>query len=107
MKKEIRNHAAHLGLTFERLVGALFLPSEITMFESDSDHYAELISSRRRWVKISDLIVPGATTVEMALCHLLWLQGIGRVVVEDADPYCGALLLGLRLPAAGKGGEYC
>ena len=102
MKKEINNHAAHLGLTFERLTATLFLPSELSLIEQDAEHFAELVSSRRRWVRVCDLVVPGVTTEEMALCHLLWLQGIGRVVVEDADPYCGALLLRLSLPTAGK-----
>lgn len=33
----------------------------------------------------------------MVLHHLLWLLRIGRVVIEDVDPLCGAVRVRIRM----------
>ena len=102
MKKEVFNHKAHLEITFERLIAVLFMPQELDLIYSDKDHCAEHLSSRYSWVTVDKLVVPGVTTEEMVLLHLLWLQSIGRVIIEDIDPASSAVLLHLNIPANTK-----
>ena len=45
---------------------------------------------------MSNLVVPGVTDKEMVLIHLLWFQSIKRVVIYDADPLSGAVLISLN-----------
>ena len=48
---------------------------------------------KNAWVKVSQLVVPDVTDKEMVLIHLLWFQSIKRVVIYDADPLSGAVLI--------------
>ena len=98
MKKQVYEHKAHLEITFERLIAVLFMPRELELIYSDKDHCAEHLSSRYSWVTVDKLVIPGATTEEMVLLHLLWLQSIGRVIIEDVDPVHNAVLLHLNIP---------
>ena len=95
---EVTNHTQHLGITMERLMAILFMPEEFDLIIQDKEHFAEHVKARSRWVKISELVILGVTTSQMVLIHLLWLQSIGRVVVEDIDPYSGAVRLHVCLP---------
>ena len=97
MKKQVYEHKAHLEITFERLLAIIFTPQEPDLIYFDKDHCAEHLSSRYLWVTVDKLVVPGATTEEMVLLHLLWLQSIGRVVIEDIDPAHNAVLLHLSI----------
>lgn len=98
MKKEITKHAAHLGVTLERLIAILFLPEELDLIYQDPDHCTEHIAARSRWIRLEELVIPEVTTEETALLHLLWLQSIERVVVEGVDPASDAMLLHISLP---------
>lgn len=91
--KEITNHKQHLAVTFDRLVDLLFMPEEFASICQVKSEAAALLSSRTSWVKTSDLVVEGVTTEKMVLIHLLWFARIGRIVIEDADPFSGALFL--------------
>ena len=97
MKKEVMNHLQHLSATFDRLVALLFTDQELELMSQNPEHASELLSVRSRWVKVEDLVVSNVTTVKMVLIHLLWFQHIGRIVIEDIDPYFGAVLLHLRI----------
>ena len=97
MKKEVMNHLQHLSATFDRLVSLLFTDQEIELMSHDPEHASEFLAVRSRWVKVEDLVVSNVTTVKMVLIHLLWFQHIGRIVIEDIDPYFGAVLLHLRI----------
>lgn len=97
MKKEVTNHLRHLSVTFDSLVAALFTDQELELMSQNPEHASELLSVRSRWVKVDDLAVSNVTTVKMVLIHLLWFQHIGRIVIEDIDPYFGAVLLHLRI----------
>ena len=97
MKKEVTNHLRHLSVTFDSLVAALFTDQELELMSQNPEHASELLSVRSRWVKVDDLAVSNVTTVKMVLIHLLWFQHIGRIVIEDIDPYFGAILLHLRI----------
>ena len=97
MKKEVMKHKRHLEVTFERLLKLLFSQEELDMIFVDAEHCQELLSSRSRWIRTDSLAVEGVNTERMALIHLLWLQHIGRVVVEDIDPLLGALLVRMDL----------
>lgn len=55
------------------------------------------LEGREAWIRSSDLVVPGVTTESMVLHHLLWLLRIGRVVIEDVDPLCGAVKVRIRM----------
>ena len=68
----------------------------------DPEHASEFLAVRSRWVKVEDLVVSNVTTVKMVLIHLLWFQHIGRIVIEDIDPYFGAVLLHLRIEKQNK-----
>ena len=97
MKKEVLNHIQHLGVTFDRLLNVLFTEKEMDLMTQDLDHFSEYIATRSRWVKVDDLVIPNVTTGRMVLIHLLWFQSIGRVVIEDIDPFSGAILLHLHI----------
>lgn len=93
MKKEITNHVQHIGATFSQLLELLFPNGEIDRILSNPNFSKELLSSRKSWIKTSDLVQEGIITEKMALIHLLWLQHIGRFIIEDADPLSGAILV--------------
>ena len=97
MKKEVMHHLKHLSVTFDRLVATLFTDQELDLMSHNPEQASEFLSVRSRWVKVEDLSVPNVTTVKMVLIHLLWFQHIGRIVIEDIDPYFGAVLLHLRI----------
>ena len=87
---EVKNHLEHISVTLATLLEQLNVepilksglePMEISM----------ALKKRVSWIKTSDLAVPEVTTEKMVLLHLLWLQHIGRIVVEDIDPQCGAI----------------
>ena len=87
---EGKNHLEHISVTLATLLEQLNVepilksglePMEISM----------ALKKRVSWIKTSDLAVPEVTTEKMVLLHLLWLQHIGRIVVEDIDPQCGAI----------------
>lgn len=98
MKKEVINHQLHLTVTFERLIAVLFPFGEFEKISQDKEHFIERIEARSQWVKVDELVIPHVTTAQMVLIHLLWFQSIGRVIIEDVDPYSGALCLHLHLP---------
>ena len=97
MDKEIKNHIEHLTVTFDRLVELLGLDKVVDL-RPDAELLREAADDRVAWIRTADLAVPGVTTEVMALHHLLWLQHIGRVVVEDVDPLCGAVKIRIHLP---------
>ena len=97
MKKEVMHHLKHLSVTFDRLIATLFTDQELELMSHNPGQASEFLSVRSRWVKVEDLSVPNVTTVKMVLIHLLWFQHIGRIVIEDIDPYFGAVLLHLRI----------
>lgn len=96
MKKEIENHIKHLEVTMERLLTTLYTNEELNLIYMEEDHICENISLKKAWVKVSQLVVPGVTDKEMVLLHLLWFQSIKRVVIYDADPLSGAVLISLN-----------
>ena len=98
MKKEVFKHQQHLSVTFERLIAVLFPMGEFYEISEDKDHFIERIEARSQWVKVDELVIPNITTAQMVLIHLLWFQSIGRVVIEDVDPYSRALCLHIQLP---------
>ena len=97
MGMEITNHTEHLSVTFDRLIVLLGLDKIVDM-RPDAELLREAADDRVAWIRTADLAVPGVTTETMALHHLLWLQHIGRVVVEDVDPLCGAVKIRIHLP---------
>ncbi len=94
---EIKNHIEHLTVTFDRLVELLGLDRVVDL-NPDAELLREATENRVAWIRTADLAVPGVTTEAMALHHLLWLQHIGRVIVEDVDPLCGAVKIRVHLP---------
>lgn len=96
MKKEIENHIKHLEVTMEMLFTTLYTDDELKLIYLEEDHICENISLKKAWVKVSQLVVPGVTDKEMVLIHLLWFQSIKRVVIYDADPLSGAVLISLN-----------
>ena len=58
---------------------------------------------KNAWVKVSQLVVPDVTDMEMVLIHLLWFQSIKKVVIYDADPLSGAVLICLNFDQLKKG----
>ena len=96
MKKEIENHIKHLEVTMERLFTTLYSDDELNLIYQEEDHICENLSIKKSWVKVSNLVVPGVTDKEMVLIHLLWFQSIKRVVIYDADPLSGAVLISLN-----------
>ena len=98
--KEVLNHIRHIEITFDRLVGLLYSEEELDAAIAERALAAKLIDVRRKWIKTSDLVVKGITTEKMVLIHLLWLQKVGTVIVEDVDPYSGAVLIGTGVEVA-------
>lgn len=93
--KEVSNHLKHIEATFDRLMDILFTEDEFNAICALKKDAASLFSSRSAWIKTSDLVLEGITTEKMALIHLLWFQSIGRIVIEDIDPFSGAVLIHL------------
>ena len=96
MSKEIENHIKHLEVTMEMLLSTLYSDDELNLIYQEEDHICENLSIKKSWVKVSNLVVPGVTDKEMVLIHLLWFQSIKRVVIYDADPLSGAVLISLN-----------
>lgn len=87
---EVKNHLQHIAVTLGNLFEILEVDPHLAEELSPVD-FAEAIKKRVSWVKTSDLVTPDVTTEKMVLHHLLWLQHIGRIVIEDIDPYYGAI----------------
>ena len=96
MKKEIENHIKHLEVTMEMLLTTLYSDDELNLIYQEENHLCENLSMKKSWVKVSNLVVPGVTDKEMVLIHLLWFQSIKRVVIYDADPLSGTVLISLN-----------
>lgn len=96
MRKEIENHIKHLEVTMEMLLTTLYSDDELNLIYQEEDHICENLSIKKSWVKVSNLVVPEVTNKEMVLIHLLWFQSIKRVVIYDADPLSGAVLISLN-----------
>ena len=96
MKKEIENHIKHLEVTMEMLLTTLYSDDELNLICQEEDHICENLSIKKSWVKVSNLVASGVTYKEMVLIHLLWFQSIKRVVIYDADPLSGAVLISLN-----------
>lgn len=96
MRKEIENHIKHLEVTMEMLLTTLYSDDELNLIYQEEDHLCENLSIKKSWVKVSNLVVPEVTNKEMVLIHLLWFQSIKRVVIYDADPLSGAVLISLN-----------
>lgn len=96
MRKEIENHIKHLEVTMEMLLTTLYSDDKLNLIYQEEDHICENLSIKKSWVKVSNLVVPEVTNKEMVLIHLLWFQSIKRVVIYDADPLSGAVLISLN-----------
>ena len=94
--KEIYKHTEGLKATLENLFTALYSDDEQNLIYMESDHVCENLSLKKSWIKVSKLVVPRVTDKEMVLVHLLWFQAIRRVVIYDADPMSGAVLISLN-----------
>lgn len=104
--KEVLNHTKHLEATFDRLITILFTEDEFDAITSmNKSDVPSLLSSKSSWIKTSDLAIEDITTEKMALIHLLWFQSRGRVVIEDIDPFSGAVLLHLNFKDIEKENE--
>ena len=93
--KEVQNHFRHLEVTFSQLLNCLFTDKELDAISRSIGIGSELLSEKSAWIRTDDLVVQNVTTASMVLIHLLWFQRIGRVVIEDIDPYNGLLRLHL------------
>ena len=80
----------------ERLFTTLYSDDELNLLYQEENHLSENLSMKKSWVKVSNLVVPGVTNKAMVLLHLLWFQSIKRVVIYDADPLSGAVLISLN-----------
>ncbi len=80
----------------ERLFTTLYSDDELNLIYQEENYLSENLSMKKSWVKVSNLVVPGVTNKEMVLIHLLWFQSIKRVVIYDADPSSGAVLISLN-----------
>ena len=87
---EVKNHLKHISVTLVTLLEQLNV-EPILKSELEPMEISEALKKRVSWIKTSDLAVPEVITEKMVLLHLLWLQHIGRIVVEDIDPQCGAI----------------
>ena len=87
---EVKNHVNHISVTLATLLEQLNV-EPILKSELEPMEISEALKKRVSWIKTSDLAVPEVTTEKMVLLHLLWLQHIGRILVEDIDPQCGAI----------------
>ena len=90
MSLEVKNHLKHISVTLVTLLEQLNV-EPILKSELEPTEISEALKKRVSWIKTSGLAVPEVTTEKMVLLHLLWLQHIGRIVVEDIDPQCGAI----------------
>ena len=90
MSLEVKNHLKHISVTLATLLEQLNV-EPILKSELEPMEISEALKKRVSWIKTSGLAVPEVTTEKMVLLHLLWLQHIGRIVVEDIDPQCGAI----------------
>lgn len=61
------------------------------------EELSRALEGRKAWIRSSDLVVPGVTTESMGLHYLIWLLRIGRVVIGDVDPLCGAVRISIRM----------
>lgn len=91
--KEIENHLQHIAVTFDKILGVLKIDEILNTPGILPDIFEQVVSERESWIKTCNLVVEGVTTEAMVLHHLLWLQSIGRIVIEDDDPYFGAVRL--------------
>lgn len=103
MKKEVKNHLKHLEITFDKLCTALFPRDELDTLLGDKEHAVEFLEGRKAWIKTNDLVYEDVTTEKMVLIHLLWLQRIGRIVIDDIDPFSGVILIQLDFSNLSKG----
>lgn len=87
---EVKNHLNHISVTLATLLEQLNV-EPILKSALEPMEISEALKKRVSWIKTSDLVTPDVTTEKMVLLHLLWLQHIGRIVVEDVDPQCGAI----------------
>ena len=87
---EVKNHQKHISVTLATLLEQLNV-EPILKSALEPMEISEALKKRVSWIKTSDLAVPEVITEKMVLLHLLWLQHIGRIVVEDIDPQCGAI----------------
>ena len=87
---EVKNHVNHISVTLATLLAQLNV-EPILKSELEPMEISESLKKRVSWIRTSDLAVPEVITEKMVLLHLLWLQHIGRIVVEDIDPQCGAI----------------
>ena len=87
---EVKNHLKHISVTLVTLLEQLNV-EPILKSELEPMAISEALKKQVSWIKTTDLAVPEVTTEKMVLLHLLWLQHIGRIVVEDIDPQCGAI----------------
>ena len=90
MSLEVKNHLKHISVTLVTLLEQLNV-EPILKSELEPMEISEALKKRVSWIKTSGLAVPEVTTEKMVLLHLLWLQQIGRIVVADIDPQCGAI----------------
>lgn len=95
--KEFQNHLKHLEVTFDRLITCLFTKKEFESITRSIDIGPKLLTEKTAWIRVDDLAVEGVTTANMALIHLLWFQRVGRIVIEDIDPFYGLVCLHLEL----------
>lgn len=95
--KEVANHMKHLEVTFDRLLSLLFTPKELDAIESAVDIGPKLLERKSAWIRTRDLVVDGISTECMAITHLLWFQSIGRIIIEDIDPFFGIVRLHICL----------
>ena len=93
---EVKNHLKHISVTLATLLEQLNV-EPILKSELEPTEISEALKKRVSWIKTSDLAVPEVTTEKMVLLHLLWLQHIGRIVVEDIDPQCGAIRIRISI----------
>ena len=93
---EVKNHLKHISVTLVTLLEQLNV-EPILKSELEPMEISEALKKRVSWIKTSDLAVPEVTTEKMVLLDLLWIQQIGRIVVEDIDPQCGAIRVRLSI----------
>ena len=103
--KEVLNHTKHIEVTLNRLMDILFSEDEFNAICALKEDAASLFSSKSAWIRTSDLAIEDVSTEKMALIHLLWFQSIGRIVIEDIDPFSGAVLLHLNFKDIEKENE--
>ena len=93
---EVKNHLNHISVTLATLLEQLNV-EPILKSALEPMEISEALKKRVSWIKTSDLVTPDVTTEKMVLLHLLWLQHIGRIVVEDIDPQCGDIRIRISI----------